>query len=191
MTIGVSGGADRNAAADNPKHSDKRDCGDGGLKNADGEIDRRIGGNSRIVGDAAFGDLMVSRHQVELVIATVGEPIAYDAVDNPGAPLALHLHASVDRNDCEHNGRGGERKENAGLRENGRAILLLNRVEQIAVPHIQPVLDRKLNEDEDHQADREEPRCRACILEPIAAGGRPETVLPAPAAMGSNGRCSS
>ncbi len=66
--------SERQIATDEPEHPDERHRRDRGAEDADDEVDRRIGGDTRIVTDAALGILMVSRHQIELVVVAICQP---------------------------------------------------------------------------------------------------------------------
>ncbi len=75
--------AERQIATDEPKHPDERHRRDRGAEDADDEVDRRVGGDTRIITDAALGILMVSRHQIELVIVAIRQPLADQMVGQP------------------------------------------------------------------------------------------------------------
>ena len=94
-------------------------------------------------------------------------------IDKPGAPFALHCHAAIDGDHSKAHRRDGERQEDQCLSENGVSVFHLDRIEDVAVPNVQPVLNTKLDEDEHKEAYREQPCCHAGLLEPESSGGRP------------------
>ena len=69
--MGIFRRAERQIATDDPKHANERHRRDRGAEHADDEVDRRVGGDTCIITDAALGILMVTRHQIELVVVAV------------------------------------------------------------------------------------------------------------------------
>ena len=167
--------AERQIATDDPKHPDERHRRDRGAEDADDEVDRRIGGNTRILTDAALGILMVSRHQIELVIAAIRQPFADQMVGQPCAPLTLDCHAPVHGDDGQRHHGHHKRHEDKGLRRDRVPVLFFKGVEDVAAPDIHPVLESDLDENEHDEAEGEQPGLSAGILKPKAASTDPET----------------
>src|SRR5450631_2995783 len=167
--------AERQIATDDPKHPDKRHRRDQGAEDADDEIDRRVGGYTRILTDAAFGILMVSRHQIELVIAAVGQPSTDQMVGQPRAPLPLGGHARVHGDNAQHHHGSHKRHEDEGLRRDRGPVLFLKGVEDVTAPDIHPVLESELDENERDEPEGEKPGGSAGVPKPEAAGTLPET----------------
>ena len=135
--------AERQIATDEPKHADERHRRDCGAEDADDEIDRRVGGDTRVVADAALGILMVSRHQIELVVAAVRQPSADQMVGQPRAPLTLDCHAPVHGDDGQRHHGHHKQHEDKGLRRDRSPVLFLKGVEDVAAPDIHPVLESR------------------------------------------------
>ena len=164
----------RQRAADGPEH---RDEGRGRQKcrgDAGDEIDRRVGGDPQILGDAVFRILVVAADQVELVVAAVGEPARDHRIGQPGAPAALNAHARVHLRHAEQHAADRERKEHRGEMEDADGILLLDGVEDRPVPDVDAVLKADIGDDQDQQTDRENPRQPVAAFAPEAARADPE-----------------
>ena len=75
------------------------------------EVDRQIGCNPGILGDAEFRTVIVSGHEPEPDIAIIFQPVVIEVIAEPRAPDALHGHAAPDREDREREtGRGQRHK---------------------------------------------------------------------------------
>ena len=160
--VGAAEG-DGQIAADDPQHAHEGRRGEHGAQDADREIDRLLGRDADVLGDARFRVLVVALDQVELVVAPLGEPARHRVLGEPGAPAPLHAHARVDHAHRDRDAAGGERDEDHRLAQDGRAVLLLQRVEDRLVPEVELVLEDELP---DHQRDQ--------------AGGHQPGDLPAP-----------
>ena len=66
----------RQRAADGPEHDDEGRRRQERRGHAGGEIDRRIGRDAQILGDAIFRILVIAADQIELVIAAVASASA-------------------------------------------------------------------------------------------------------------------
>src|ERR1019366_3331092 len=75
----------------------------------------------------------------------------------PFAPLALGGHASIDRQDSEAHDSDSERHEQQRLMQHRCAVLLLEGIEDVAVPDVQAELGRKLEKNKEDVADRQQP----------------------------------
>jgi hypothetical protein len=62
------------AAADGPEHDDEGRGGEQRGRHAGDEIDRRVGCDPQILGDAVFRILVIAVDEVELVVAAIGQP---------------------------------------------------------------------------------------------------------------------
>ena len=92
---------------------------------ADAEIDQRLGGPARVVGDAVLGVGRLLAGDVEMIEALVAEPARDQLLDHPGAPahlqgLAREHDADADRghgrdDQREHQDGAGEGVHVAGL----------------------------------------------------------------------------
>ena len=74
------------------------------------------------------------------------QPIVIEMVTQPLAPCALHGHAGPYRQNGEGKTGGCQRHEPQRLGPQLRSILAADRIEEIAIPEIQPVLRHKLQE---------------------------------------------
>ena len=83
---------------------------------------------------------MIPGHESEPNIAIVLQPIVVKMVAQPLAPRALHGHPGPDRQDGEEKTGSGQRHEAQRLNPEIRSIPAADRIEEIAVPEIQPVL---------------------------------------------------
>ena len=64
----------RQRAADGPQHDDEGRRRQERRGDAGDEIDRRVGGDAQILGDAVFRILVVAADEIELIVAAVGQP---------------------------------------------------------------------------------------------------------------------
>ena len=97
-------------AADGPQHHDEGRGRQEGRGHAGNEIDRRLGRDPHVVGDAVFRILVVAAHQVELVVATAGQPAVDQVVDEPFAPASLEGHPGVNLRDVHGHARQQDRE---------------------------------------------------------------------------------
>ena len=67
------------------------------------EVDRGVGRQPDVVGDAVFRILVVAVHEMELIIAAVDEPAIEEVMGQPLAPPPLRCHAGVDLGDDQAN----------------------------------------------------------------------------------------
>ena len=165
---------ERDVAADAPQHADEGQDGEDGAKDADREIDRRVGGDARVLADPVLGIGMVAGNQVELVIAALVHPALEQVIVQPGAPAPLRAHAGIDREHGEADPADRQRHEDHGLGQDHAGILLLDGVEDVAVPDIDPVLDQELDQHECQQADGHQPGDFPGLAAPESACRAPE-----------------
>jgi hypothetical protein len=100
---------------------------------------------------------MIALDEIELEIASVGEPIIGDAPGHPGAPGALHGHAAA--HDQQHGQDAGhhQARKDVALEECRRRVLFLQGVEEDLVPPGDAVLDADIEADEKDEADAQGP----------------------------------
>ena len=139
------------ATADRPQHAHERHRGEHGAQDADREIHRLLGCDADVVRDARLGVLVFALDQIELVVAPLREPARHRVLGEPGAPAPLRAHACVDHADRNRDAARREGNENHRLVQDGRAVLLLQRVEDRLVPEVELVLENELP---DHQRDQ-------------------------------------
>ena len=120
------------------------------------------------------GLLVVALDQVELIVAAVGEPAIDHVAAEPAAPAALRRHAQVDQHDPGRHARHRQQREDHGLEADDARVLLLERIEDGAVPHGELVLDDDLHDDRDEQRAGEEPGGALVGAAPELPGALPE-----------------
>ncbi len=170
----AAGDLERQRAADGPQHDDEGDGGEQGLQQPDREIDGRVGRHAQILGDAVFGILVVAAHQIELEVAALGQPVVEHGAVEPGAPAPLGGHAAIDRRHPEQHAERGEPGEDQRLREHRAGRLLLQRVEEGAIPDIEGILDADIQHDDGDQAAGQKPGLSPLVAAPEAERAAPE-----------------
>lgn len=93
-----------------------------------------------------------------------------------GAPAALHGHAQVDLHDDKADAAKHERHEHRAQEVDGVGVALLDRVEDGAVPDIDPILEDDIDADQDQQPDGQRPGELVTVPSPITAPADPETL---------------
>jgi hypothetical protein len=84
----IAADLDVERAADDPEHSDERDCGEKRRGYSECEIDRRVGCDAGVLADTVFGVLVVARNEVEMVVAPVREPAVERMEGEPFPPAS-------------------------------------------------------------------------------------------------------
>ena len=139
----------RQRAADGPEHDDegrgRQEC----RCDAGDEIDRGVGRDPQILGDAVFRILVIAADEVELIVTAAGQPARYHRIRQPGAPAALDAHAGEHLRHAEQHAADRERKEHRGEIVYGGGIALLDGVEDRAVPDIDAVLKADIGDDQE------------------------------------------
>ena len=121
---------------------------------ADRKIDRRIRGQPRILGDAIFGVLVLAVPQIDAAVALVAQPGGNQVPADPGAPRTLEGHAAPHSRHRKADAERREQRQQMGLVPDLAAIAELERVEEVAVPQIEAVLDQELqHRDHDQECD--------------------------------------
>ena len=139
------------------------------------EVDRRVGRDAQILGDAVFGILVVAADEVELVVAAVGEPARQHRAGQPGAPAALDTHPREYLGYAEQHAADRQREEYGAEIEHGRGIALLDGIEDRAVPDVDAVLKADIADDQQQQPDRKCPRQAVAAPAPKTARADPES----------------
>ena len=161
-------------AADRPQHHDEGRGREERRDHAGDEIDRRFGRDPHVVGDAVFRVLVVAAHQVELIVAPGREPAINQVVGEPLAPAPLNGHAGVDLRHVEGHARRQDCEVEPREEQDRVAVLVLQRIEDGAVPPVHPIGGRDVEEDDEEQRAREGPGDAALSRRPEAARGLPE-----------------
>jgi hypothetical protein len=159
----------RQRTADGPQHDDE---GGGRQKrrgDAGDEIDRRVGGDAQIFGDAIFRVLVIAADEVELIVAAIGQPARYHRIGQPGAPAALDAHAGEYLCHAKQHAADRQRKEHRRKIIHGGGFAFLDGVEDRAIPDVDAVLEADIGDDQEQQPDREQPRQPVAVFAPIAA----------------------
>jgi hypothetical protein len=165
---------ERERAADRPQDGDERHGRERGGQEPAHEIDRRLGGETQVIGDAILRILVIAADQIELEISAAGEPSAQQLVVEPSAPGALHGHADIHGDDADHEISADHDGKDQGFGEKTRGVLRLERVEEVPVPHIDPIGDRQADQHHGRHAERERPGAARPAPPPIADRARPE-----------------
>ena len=122
---------------------------------ADHKIDRRVRGQPRILGDAIFGVLVLAVPQIDAAIALVAQPGGNQVPADPGAPRTLEGHAAPHGCHRKADAERREQRQQMGLVPDLAAIAELERIEEVAVPQVEAVLDQELQH-RDHDQERDE-----------------------------------
>jgi hypothetical protein len=117
---------------------------------------------------------MVATNQIELIVAAMLKPTIEQVIGQPGAPTSLHRHAREDQGDCNHNACDKQQKVEHRQPEHGRAVEVLQRVEDGAVPEIHRVGCRQAKQDDNYEDCGEYTRPPPAIVLPIVGGAAPE-----------------
>jgi hypothetical protein len=161
-------------AADGPEHDNESRRRQERRCHAGHEIDRRVGRDPQIFGDAVFRILVVAADQVELVVAPVVEPARQHRIGQPGAPAALDAHARVNLRHADQHAADRERKEHRREEIDGCGIAFLDAVEDRPVPDIDAVLQADIADDQDEKPDGERPGQPVAVAAPATARADPE-----------------
>ncbi len=162
-------------AADRPQHDDEGGGRQRGRRDTGQEVNRCLGGDLQVVGDAEFRIGMVALDQVELVIAAVGHPVVDHLVVEPLTPAPLHGHAHVDRRHGKADADGREHWKDQPLQQRGVGVAVLERIEEQTVPLIDVVVGDDLGQHDEDQHDGEEPGdVPAALARPVAFRAFPE-----------------
>jgi hypothetical protein len=92
------------------------------------------------------GILVLARDEVELIVAPVLQPTVDQVRAEPAPPDALGGEAPPDGGDVQRDRGKAQRDEEQGEVGHRVDVLALQRVEQVAVPDVQPVLNEELEE---------------------------------------------
>ena len=158
---------DVEGAADRPQHGNEGRGGEERVQHAGEEIDRGFGCDPHVVADAVLRVLMLAAHQIELIIASGGEPVVDDAVGKPAPPRPLQGHTAVDLRDVHADARRQQHEIDERQKQDGLAVLVLQRVEH-------RVGSRDVEKDDEQQAGGQAPGDRAATSAPEGARSPPE-----------------
>jgi hypothetical protein len=126
--------------------------------------------DTRILGDALVRIVVLPR-AFELVVPGVAHPEGEETVRQPFAPTELRELAEVELVHRDHHRGDGEAEEQDHLPEEGVAIAVLERVEEVAVPEVELDLHEDLQQRQ-HDDGRGEPAAPLLVQE--EAAGEPE-----------------
>jgi hypothetical protein len=161
-------------AADRPEDDDERAGRQKRRENTGYDVDGRFGCEAGVFADAIFRVVVVALDEVQMVVASLGQPVIEQMVRHPFAPQALHGHLSINIDDCDEDAGREQRKVDHGLEEGFCGVLLLERIEQLPVPDIDPILHVELHKDDDQQRAREDPGSVVAVPAPESAAHSPE-----------------
>jgi hypothetical protein len=165
---------EREGATDRPEHDDERCRRQHRRGRSDREVDRRLGRDAHVVGDAAFGVLVGAAGEIELVVAAVSEPAIEQEVVEPRAPSPLHRHARADQHDAEEDAACQKRHIQHGQQQHRVRILGLQRVEDDAMPDVHAVGCAEVQQDDEENRRGQEPGEARPARPPEAARALPE-----------------
>jgi hypothetical protein len=123
---------------------DEYNCRQCGSQQPKCQVDGSVGRNPRVERNTIFSVLVFSANELEPPVTIFLQPGRKEAGCEPLAPFALHCHTTPYRHNCERNIRASKWHENEGFVPEQRAVMTLERIEEIAVPVIQQVLYCKL-----------------------------------------------
>ena len=128
--------------------------------------------------------LVIAGHEVELVVAPLVEPAVDQVIGQPRAPAPLRAHAAVDGEHGEGDAGHRERNEQHRLAQHRRGVLLLDCVEDVAIPDVDPVLDNELQHRDHHQRDGHQPGDGTRLFGPEPTSCAPKSLHQCPADTG-------
>jgi hypothetical protein len=129
---------------------------------AERQIDRRVGGDSHVLGNPELGILMFSLDELQPLPAIRCHPSLQKVLAQPGTPAALGGHPTPDGCDGQRHRSRCQGHEQQGLVDQRRAVFAADRVEEAPVPLIQRILDQHLQQRDRQQEPGQHP-CKAGI----------------------------
>ena len=155
---GPAGDLDGHGAADGPEHHDEGRRREHRRCQSDRQLDRRLGRDPRVVGDAAFGIRVRAADEIELVAAAVAKPAIEQAMVEPGAPAPLNGHAQAELHDAHEHAARQQRQVKQRQRQNRTQLPALQGVENDAIPDVHAVGGGKGEKDDQQKGGAEQPR---------------------------------
>ncbi len=95
----------------------------------------------RVLGNAVFRIGVIALDKIELIVTSIGEPACDHRVGQPLPPQTLNAHAGEHLQYAHDHTADGERKEGSRQPHDSGGVLLLEVVEDRAVPDIDAVLE--------------------------------------------------
>jgi hypothetical protein len=124
------------SAPHNPKNADERDRSKQRVQDPQREIDQKIDGEPRVLGDARFGVVRLCLHNRQLVEMTIGHPAADQRSHQPSPPSQLQTHPGVQQAHRRAGGEQGQASDNHDSKKDVARVLLLESVEKELVPAV-------------------------------------------------------
>jgi hypothetical protein len=166
---------DLQRAADFPEDLDEGDDGDDRREQADGEIDHRLGRPADIVGDAVFGIGRLVAGEAEPEEAALIDPAIGQLARDPLPPVHLESLAGDEDDDAEPGRDQNQHRKDRHRNQRALAVLLLERVEEPAVPAIDGDIGENRENDRNCEQERPEPGAAGARAPPEATGQPCET----------------
>ena len=91
---------------------------------------------------------MVAADQIQLIVASIREPSIRDVAGEPCAPASLGRHAGINAQDTKDHARYRKREDDGGQEKDRCRIALLERIEDAAIPDIDAVLNRQIEDND-------------------------------------------
>ena len=140
---------------------------------SDEKAERVEGEEVQVLGDALVGVVGLTRHELHPVVGAIGQPGAEVAVGQPAPPADLQHLVEVELVHGQEDEHGDEPRDPDELREKGRLVLFLQRVEKGVVPLIEEHIDVDHAEREEHDGDQEPPGRPPVLRRPVRADHGP------------------
>jgi len=121
----------------------------------------------QVFGDTLVGVVRLTRHELHPIIGAVGQPGAEVAVGQPAPPADLEHLVEIKLVHGQDDEDGDQPRDAEELLEKGRLVLLLQGVEEGAVPLIEEHIDVDHAEGEKHDGEQESPGRPAVLRSPI------------------------
>ena len=138
-----------------PEHDHERPGCQHCREQPDHEVDRRVGCEPGILGDPVFRILVLAVSQFYVKVAAAAQPRVDQMPADPRAPRALEGHAAPHGGHGEADAERGEQREKMGLVPEFGGVAELERIEEIAIPDVEAVLDEQLqHRDHDQRGDQ-------------------------------------
>ena len=148
---------ERVGTPDRPQDGDEGGRAHHGQHQADAEVDQRLGGPARVVGDAVFGVGRLLAADVEVVEALARQPAVDQMLHEPGAPAYLQRLARDDDADADRrHGRDDQPEHEHGLGQFAD-VAVLQAVEKPAVPMVERHRGGGGEDQEGGQPERQRP----------------------------------
>ena len=148
---------DRQGARQHPQYTQEGDELQDALQDRLREFDGKLGRDANILGDAAIGVVAFVGQQAELVLPAGMQPAPRRDLGQPASPVDLQAAADMQVDGDGHPRRHHDRRQHVELLDQHRGVALLQGIEEIAIPDVEPERDADIDGAEHHHARGQRP----------------------------------